>query len=182
MTPEQMKRMGQLLEQMSGMMGGMQDMMGGMGAPGGSPQMMRGMSQMMERTAEMQKHMAEMMGAPQRAGAAESPGGTKQAVGGGGVTVEVTWLKEAAGGPSFRVVLDTHSVNLDGYRFEEIARLRDGRGGEQASVAVEGVEGSGHHRQATVRFAWPEPKPGELEVVVKGVAGVSERVFRWSAQ
>ncbi|MBI3003472.1 MAG: hypothetical protein HYY54_07645 [candidate division NC10 bacterium] len=113
---------------------------------------------------------------------AEGPGGPKQSVGGGGVTVEVTWLKEAADAPSFRVVLDTHSVNLDGYRFEEIVRLRDGRGGEQAPVAVEGTEGGGHHRQATVRFAWPEPKPGELEVVVKGVAGVPERVFRWSAQ
>lgn len=143
--------------------------------------MMGGMAQMMERTAEMQKHMAEMMGTSQPA-AAEAPGAVKQAVGGGGVTVEVTWLKEAAGGPSFRVVLDTHSVNLDGYRFEEIVRLRDGRGGEQAPLAVEGAEGSGHHRQATIRFAWPEPRPGELELVVKGVAGVPERVFRWSAQ
>ncbi|MBI4391160.1 MAG: hypothetical protein HY575_04695 [candidate division NC10 bacterium] len=94
--------------------------------------------------------------------------------------MEVTWLKEIADAPSFRVVLDTHSVNLDGYRFEEIVRLRDARGGEQAPAAVEGAEGSGHHRQATVRFTWPEPKPGELELVVKGVAGVPERVFRWS--
>ncbi len=115
-------------------------------------------------------------------GAAEGPGGPKQSVGGGGVTVEVTWLKEVAEAPAFRLVLDTHSVNLDGYRFEEIVRLRDGRGGEQAPAAVEGAEGSGHHRQATVRFTWPEPKPGELELVVKGVAGVPERVFRWSIQ
>jgi len=117
-----------------------------------------------------------------RPGAAEGPGGAKQAVRGGGVTVEVTWRKEIADAPSFRVTLDTHSVNLDGYRFEEIVRLRDGRGGEQAPVAVEGAEGGGHHRQATVRFAWPDPKPGELELVVKGVAGVPERVFRWSSQ
>lgn len=115
-----------------------------------------------------------------RPGAAEGPGGAKQAVRGGGVTVEVTWLKEVPEAPAFRVVLDTHSVNLDDYRFEEIVRLRHGRGGEQAPAAVEGTEGSGHHRQATVRFTWPEPKPGELEVVVKGVAGVPERVFRWS--
>jgi hypothetical protein len=72
---------------------------------------------------------------------------------GGGVTVEVTWLKEVADAPTFRVVLDTHSVNLDEYRFEEIVRLRDGRGGEQAPAAVEGTEGGAHHRQETVRFA-----------------------------
>lgn len=117
-----------------------------------------------------------------RPGAAEGPGGGKQAVQGGGVTVEVTWLQEVPGAPAFRVVLDTHSVNLDGYRFEEIVRLRDGRGGEQAPAAVEGAEAGGHHRQATVRFAWPDPKPSELELVVKGVAGVAERVFRWPAQ
>lgn len=112
--------------------------------------------------------------------AGEGPAGSKQSVGGGGVTVEVVWLKEIADAPSFRVVLDTHSVNLDGYRFEEIVRLRDARGGEQVPAAVEGAEGSGHHRQATVRFAWPDPRPSEIGLVVKGVAGVPERVFRWS--
>ncbi|HEU5395476.1 MAG TPA: hypothetical protein VFV36_11845 [Candidatus Methylomirabilis sp.] len=117
-----------------------------------------------------------------RPGAAEGPGGAKQAVQGGGVTVEIAWLREVADAPAFRVVLDTHSVNLDEYRFEEIVRLRDGRGGEQAPAAVEGAEGSGHHRQATVRFAWPDPKPSALELVVKSVAGVPERVFRWSTQ
>ncbi len=115
-------------------------------------------------------------------GAAEGPGGAKQAVRGGGVTVEVTWLKEVPEAPAFRVVLDTHSVNLDEYSFEEIVRLRDGRGGEQAPAAVEGAEGGAHHRQATVRFAWPDPKPSEIELVVKGVAGVPERAFRWTVQ
>lgn len=119
---------------------------------------------------------------PGRANAGEAPPGSKQSVAGGGVTVAVTFVKERADGPTFEVVLDTHSVNLDGYRFEEIARLRDGRGGEVAPAAVEGATGSGHHREATVRFAWPDPKPKTLELVVKGVAGVPERVFRWPVQ
>lgn len=114
--------------------------------------------------------------------AAEAPAGTKQSVPGGGVTVAVTMLAERGDAPTFQVVLDTHSVNLDGYRFEEIVRLRDGRGGELAPAAVEGAEGSGHHREATVRFAWPGPKPKTLELVVKGVAGVQERMFRWPSQ
>jgi len=114
--------------------------------------------------------------------AAQAPAGQEQSVTGGGVTVAVTFLKERSDAPSFRVVLDTHSVNLDGYRFEEIARLRDGKGGELAPTAVEGAEGSGHHREATVRFAWPDPKPKIVEMVVKGVAGVPEREFRWSVE
>jgi hypothetical protein len=120
--------------------------------------------------------------APGPAGAGEAPPGSKQSVAGGGVTVAVSLLKERSDAPMFQVVLDTHSVDLDGYRFEEIVRLRDGQGGEVAPAAVEGAKGSGHHREATVRFAWPEPRPKRLEVVVKGVAGVSERVFRWTLQ
>lgn len=117
-----------------------------------------------------------------RAGAAETPLAAKQSVAGGGVTVAITFLKERTDTPTFLVVLDTHSVNLDGYRFEEIVRLRDGKGSEVAPVAVEGVKGSGHHREATVRFAWPEPRPKAIELVVTGVAGVPERAFRWPVQ
>jgi hypothetical protein len=119
---------------------------------------------------------------PGTGGAGEAPTAAKQSVPGGGVTVDVTFLKERAEGPTFQVVLDTHSANLDGYRFEEIVRLRDGRGGEQSPAAVESAKGSGHHREATVRFVWPDQRPTSLELVVKGVAGVPERLFRWPVQ
>ena len=114
--------------------------------------------------------------------AAQAPPGEKQSIPGGGVTVDATFLKERRDGPTFKVVLDTHSVNLDGYRFEEVVRLRDGKGGELAPTAVEGATGSGHHREATVRFAWPEPKPKTVELVVRGVAGVPERLFQWTLE
>lgn len=120
--------------------------------------------------------------APGPAGAGEAAPGAKQSVAGGGVTVAVTFLKDRADTLAFEVVLDTHSANLDGYRFEEIVRLRDGRGGELTPTSVEGAKGSGHHREATVLFTWPDPKPASLELVVKGVAGVPERVFRWPVQ
>ncbi|MGE5848789.1 MAG: hypothetical protein ACM362_01520 [Candidatus Methylomirabilota bacterium] len=119
---------------------------------------------------------------PGRQIAAQAPAAARQSVSGGGVTVDVTFLKDRADAVAFQVVLDTHSGNLDGYRFEEIARLRDTRGNELGPAAVEGAKGSGHHREATVRFTWPEPKPKTLELVVKGVAGVPERVFRWTLQ
>lgn len=114
--------------------------------------------------------------------AAEAPPGAKQSVSGGGVTVDVTFLKDGDDTARFTVVLDTHSVDLDGYRFEETVRLRDERGAELAPTAVEGTEGSGHHREATLRFAWPDPRPTVLELVVKDVAGVPERVFRWTME
>ena len=112
----------------------------------------------------------------------EAQVGAKQSVRGGGVTVAVTPLNEPGDAATFLVSLDTHSVDLDVYEFNAIVRLRDGRGGEVAPTAVKDAEGGGHHRSATVRFAWPEPKPKSLEVVVKGVADVPERVFRWTIE
>jgi len=113
---------------------------------------------------------------------AEARAEAKQSVGGGGVTVTVTRLNEPGDSPTFLVSLDTHSVNLDVYEFNAIVRLRDGRGGELAPTAVKDAQGGGHHRSATLQFASPEPKPKSLEVVVKGVADVPERVFRWTVE
>lgn len=114
--------------------------------------------------------------------AAEAQSEAPQSVPGGGVTVAVKLLKPSSDAPAFRVVLDTHSVNLDAYKFQEVVRLRDGKGGELAPKVVEDTTGSGHHREATVRFAWPEPRPKSLELVVKGVAGVPERAFQWALE
>lgn len=110
----------------------------------------------------------------------EAQAGSSQSVGGGGVTVTVKPVNGPGQSPTFLVSLDTHSVNLDTYKFEDIVRLRNGRGGELAPTAVEGTKGGGHHRSATIRFASPKPMPKSLEVVVKGVAGVPERLFRWT--
>jgi len=110
---------------------------------------------------------------------AEAQPGKTQSVRGGGVEVIAEILEEPANVLSFRVSLDTHVVNLDVYSFQEIVRLRDGRGGELPPTAVEGGAAGGHHRSAIVRFAAPDPKPKDIELIVKNVAGISERVFRW---
>lgn len=113
-------------------------------------------------------------------GTLEAQAGARQSVPGGGVTVTVTPISEPGDDPTFLVSMDTHSVNLNGYEFEEIVRLLDARGDELAPTEVKDAQGGGHHRRATLQFTWPEPKPKSLEVVVKGVAGVPERVFRWT--
>jgi len=46
-------------------------------------------------------------------------------------------------------------------------------------VAVEREVGTGHHRVAVVRFAAPEPPAAAVEFLVRDVAGVAERRFRW---
>ena len=48
-----------------------------------------------------------------------------QQVAGGGVTVMATLLKDQADATAIKLVFDTHSANLDGYKLDAIATLRD---------------------------------------------------------
>ncbi len=104
----------------------------------------------------------------------------RQQVAGGGVTVAATLLKDQAEATTINLVLDTHSANLDGYNFETIAMLRDDSGKTYPVEAVEQASGGGHHRQAVLRFGKVDPQAKGLELVVKDVAGVKERIFRWN--
>jgi len=97
----------------------------------------------------------------------------------GGVTVKVT--HRAPQPPNeirFEVVLDTHSVNLDDYDLKNLALLRDAKGKTYEPLKIEN-KGSGHHREAVIFFPEPSAK-GSIEVVIKDIANVKERVFRFS--
>ena len=105
---------------------------------------------------------------------------TPQTNSAGGVTVKVTYLNpDATDGPRFQVVLDTHSVNLEAYDLKSIAVLRDDTGKAYASTSVEN-KGSGHHREAIVSFSKLSVDAKRVELVIKDVAEVKERVFRWN--
>jgi hypothetical protein len=104
---------------------------------------------------------------------------------GGQVTIKVTW-SGANADPTFDVVMDTHAVELDGYDLTQLAVLRvDGREVQPASWDA---PTGGHHRQGTLRFsvtaADGTPLIGAetraVELIIRDVAGVSERVFRWT--
>ena len=97
------------------------------------------------------------------------------------VTVEVTPLDLANRGATldFEVAFNTHSVALD-FDPAAISVLRDSTGREYPALAWEGDTPGGHHRQGTLRFTAPNPVTGFVDVVVRDVAGVPERVFRWS--
>jgi hypothetical protein len=103
-----------------------------------------------------------------------------QQVAGGGVTVIATFLKDQEEVTAIRLALETHSVNLDGYKWEAIATLRDDNGKTYPVEAVENASGSGHHRQAVLRFGKLDQGAKTVELIVKDLAGVPERTFRWS--
>lgn len=107
---------------------------------------------------------------------------TTQTHSGGGVTVKVTPLDSRASGElRFQIALDTHSVNLDSYDLKSLVSLRDNTGKLYPPTAVEN-KGSGHHRQATLSFAKPPNGVKRVELVVKDIAGVKERIFRWDLE
>ena len=113
---------------------------------------------------------------------ASSPRGKPLSHSGGGVTVEVLPARLPSSGQGstvFQVALNTHSVDLDAYDLKNGVRLRDDRGNELAPGTVD-VPLGGHHRSGTVTFEGPALAAAKyVELVVRGLAGVPERSFRW---
>ena len=113
-------------------------------------------------------------------------GGATQRSEGGQVTVEVTWSGGEVG-PVFQVVMDTHAVDLDGYDLRQLAALRTGDGREARPGGWDAPKG-GHHREGTLTFPATfadgsptiGPSIGTVELVIRDVAGVPERTFRWT--
>jgi hypothetical protein len=110
------------------------------------------------------------------------PSDATQTASGGGVIVKVSYLNPRSNeDPRFRVVLDTHSVGLDGYDLKSLAVLRTGTGKDYLPTAVEN-KGSGHHREVVLTFPKVGLEAKHLEVTIKDVAGVKERTFRWKVE
>lgn len=113
--------------------------------------------------------------------AASAPSAT-QTVAGGGVAAKVTYLNPKSKDDSqFQVVLDTHSVNLDGYDLKSIAAIRDDAGNTYSPTGVDN-KGGGHHREATLTFSKLSSEAKRIELVIRDVAGVKERIFRWNLE
>ncbi len=112
-------------------------------------------------------------------------GGTRTSEG-GRVSVAVSWdgLAQSQGSQVtlvLQVAMDTHSVNLDTYDLAKLAVLRNDRG-ETAQPASWQAPRGGHHRKGELSFAVPATFLAGarfLDVVVRDIAGVPERVLRW---
>lgn len=99
----------------------------------------------------------------------------------GGVSVIVTLASPPAAGAPLKVTvrLDTHSVALDGIKFEEAVVLR-GSDGTDVAPTVDRVGGGGHHREAALSFPSLPKAVREVRIAVRNVGGVAERSFAWS--
>ncbi len=121
------------------------------------------------------------------AGSSASPAGQPGASGlltrtseGGQVTVVAVWAGPS-GGTVFDIALDTHSVDLDALDLAT-AILRNDRGETEAAEPWTAPKG-GHHREGKLAFKG-DPAPflanaRWIELVIKGVGDVPERVLRW---
>ncbi len=102
----------------------------------------------------------------------------------GPVEITVLYLnplgQEADSELSFEVRMNTHSVNLDAYEMENISFLRIDGGDEQKALSWSKPGGGGHHRSGVLKFAGPIPSGAQsLQVIIRGIGGVQERVFEW---
>lgn len=108
--------------------------------------------------------------------------GAIQSSDGGSVTIDVEWQGLDGDRLSFSVAMNTHSVDLDGYDLGELTVLRDDHGNEYRPESWDSAPG-GHHRNGTLRFSAPDSvAAGEaalLEMVIRDIAGVGERVLTW---
>ncbi len=129
-------------------------------------------------TAATMDHMKDHMGGGMgKMDVAENQNKLSQEAGASGVTAKVTYKNPGEKSPVFEVSLDTHSVDLEQYKFEEIIVLRDERGDELRPELISS-SGSGHHRSAVVQFKDTDASAASsVELVIKNVGGVDERVF-----
>ena len=137
---------------------------------------------------------------PAATGAAQTGGEVEltQSDSQGGVEIDVTWVtpetlgdldSEGARGYGLddyvllEVKFTTHSGDLSRLDMTGISAIRVG-GQEYAPQAWESISDDSHHRAGVLVFARAAPDgasldAGTVEVVMKGIANVAERVFRW---
>lgn len=80
--------------------------------------------------------------------------------------------------PSFNIVFETHSVDL-AFDVAQISSLVDEKGRVFNQSIWEGSGPGGHHREGTLTFNTVLSKTKFIELIIKNVAGVSQRKLRW---
>ena len=83
---------------------------------------------------------------------------------------------------TFNITMDTHSVDLDTYDLTTLASLRDSQGRQFKATSWQAPKG-GHHRSGTLGIKGDQsllqPDTKYIELVIRDVANVPERVLRW---
>lgn len=97
----------------------------------------------------------------------------------GQVSIKVTPEVLSGGQGRFRIVFDTHSVDLN-QDLLKIALLTDDQGSAYTPTRWEGSGPGGHHREGTLVFESMNEAVSSIELNLKDVGGVSERLFTWN--
>lgn len=98
---------------------------------------------------------------------------------GGSVTMDAQLLDFQINQPLvIEIAMNTHSVEL-AEEMTKVSILRDDSGNEYKPTAWEGAGPGGHHREGKLKFAAMTTQPKYIELVIKNLAKVAERSFRW---
>lgn len=98
---------------------------------------------------------------------------------GGNVTVTVKPKTLKVGeNPSFELEFETHSVDLS-FDIVEQSYLVDDNGKRIEGAVWDGSPPGGHHRSGTLSFNNSLIQTNYVELIIKNIAGISERKFRW---
>ncbi len=89
------------------------------------------------------------------------------------VKISVTYLPDITEATAFEIKVTSHKDYDDD--FKKNSYLRDSSGKIYQPLSFEG-EG-GHHASGTLRF--PKIESKRFELVIRDVAGVNERIFKW---
>jgi len=90
-----------------------------------------------------------------------------------GVQITATYLPDITDATAFEIKVTAHMNYNDD--FKNNSYLRDSSGKTYEALSYEGA--GGHHASGTLRF--PKIESKSFELVIKDVAGVNERVFKW---
>lgn len=93
------------------------------------------------------------------------------------VTVKPKTLKVGER-PVFELEFETHSVDLD-FDVAKQSSLVDDKGKKIAGAVWDGSPPGGHHRSGTLSFNNSLTQTNYVELIIKNIAGVLERKFRW---
>jgi hypothetical protein len=94
------------------------------------------------------------------------------------VKVTPTELSPNAEAWIFSVTFETHTRAVTGDP-SAFAVLVDARGETHAPLDWQGDRPGNHHRKGVLRFRAPNQRDGTIELRLRNVGDVAERVFRW---
>jgi len=107
----------------------------------------------------------------------------------GDVTAEIQFVGLTNQGEiAFRVKMDSHTIRLDQYLLDQSSTLANDQGVKVKASTWETSRPSKHHVSGTLYFPSKDasgkvlfgPGTRKVTLMIKGLAGISERVFQWN--